>query len=142
MRINLFYSLSKYRTYLRLKGNWKIQVKKMKVKMANNGSPFTGFIDFTFYICNWFLIFNWSKKMLLIFQCIIHSKLAFFKFNFIIAYYSIKACGKRITRHVGITYVMLISITNFILTGIFISSPYYNQGLMISLLVKQSSISN
>jgi len=140
MGINLFYSLSKYLPYLRLKGDWKIQLKKMK--MTNNGSPFTGFIDFTFYICNWFLIFNWSKKMLLIFQCVIHSKLAFFKINFTIVYYSTKASGKRNTRHAGITYAMFISITNFILTGIFISSPYYNQGLMISLLVKQSNISN
>jgi len=80
--------------------------------------------------------------MLLIFQCIIHSKLAFFKINFTIAYYSTKACEKRIAGYFGITYVMFISITNFILTGIFISSPYYNQGLMVSLLVKQSNISN
>jgi len=56
-------------------------------------------------------------------------------FNFIITYCSVKACGKHISRYVGLTFVTLISLTNFILTAFFISNPHYNQGLMISILV-------
>lgn len=43
---------------------------------------------------------------------------ALFIFNFSIAYYSTKACGKHASRYVGITFVMLISFVNLILGGI------------------------
>jgi len=59
----------------------------------------------------------------------------FFLFNFTITYCSVKACGKHISRYVGLTFVTLISLTNFILTAFFISSPHYKLGLMISVLV-------
>ena len=58
----------------------------------------------------------------------------FFIFNFAIAYCSTKACGKHTSRYVGITSVMLISITNCFLTSVF-QSPYYNHSLMVSTIV-------
>ena len=56
-------------------------------------------------------------------------------FNFTITYFSVKACGKHISRYIGLSFVTLISITNFILTSFFISSPQYKLGLMVSILV-------
>ena len=56
-------------------------------------------------------------------------------FNFTITYFSVKACGKHISRYIGLSFVTLISIANFILTAFFISSPQYKLGLMVSILV-------
>ncbi len=56
-------------------------------------------------------------------------------FNISITYCSVQACGKHISRYVGVTSVMLISIINFIFTCILMSNPYCDQGLMISVLV-------
>ena len=52
-------------------------------------------------------------------------------FNFTIAYFSTKACGKHTSSYVGITSVMLIFITNCILTTIF-QLIYYDHSLMVS----------
>ena len=51
--------------------------------------------------------------------------LALFTPNISITYFSTKACGKHTSRYVGITFVMLISIINCILTGIFLSGNTY-----------------
>jgi len=61
--------------------------------------------------------------------------------KFFIAYLIAKFCGKHISRYVGITLVMLISVTNCILTGIFQSSLLYNQSMMISIIVITALIS-
>lgn len=58
-----------------------------------------------------------------------------FIFNIAIAYYCTKACGKHASRYVGVTFVMLISIVNFILGGNSLSSKIYNNTMTYAIFV-------
>lgn len=60
---------------------------------------------------------------------------ALFIFNFSIAYYSTKACGKHASRYVGITFVMLISFVNLILGGDCLSSGAYNNTITYAICI-------